>query len=122
MSDKYQVNIRTGERYLVFELGDKVRMSGTVYKDRIDDKTTYVDSPYVPYRIGTGTYSNPEKRFETGIIVGKRTMREGITHSSLGEEPAWFEPTTSFPIYLVAYNLHHKFVMCRPEQLEKIED
>lgn len=56
---------------------------------------------------------------ETGVIVGRRTVAEGITEHPIGD-PACFLPGAFIQVYVVAHHMLRKPVACLPEQLERI--
>jgi hypothetical protein len=106
-----------------YQLGDRVTMTGTVEKVRVEEWTRYTEGPLVPdYR----THGRPP--YAEGIVVGQRTLTEGTTTPSVpasglfGEydyEPAKFHAATSRVAYLVAFDLHRKPCLCLPEQLTR---
>lgn len=56
-----------------------------------------------------------------GIIIGKRTLANGVNHYNGDDEPITFIPKERFTAYLVAYDLHRKPVYVRPEHLTPAE-
>ena len=57
-----------------------------------------------------------------GIIVGKRSLRTGHMRRDPMYDLRWLPDPTSFTVYLVAYSLTRKTVMCLPNQLTPISD
>lgn len=51
-----------------------------------------------------------------GVIIGKRTMQQGLTESSYGEDNC-FLPCESSQVWLVAFHLRRKPVMCFDHQV-----
>lgn len=103
-----------------FTLGQRVRMSGTVRKVRTGfgrAQTEYVDAS-LP---GTGHYGD-DHTFSDGVIIGKRTVVTGRTHYSHNEPPCFVAaPGSARAVYLVAFHLNRKPVMCWPDQIVDAE-
>ena len=110
-----------------YQLGDRVTMTGAITKyhtgrmssTRVD--TIYLDAP-VPvlrstYPRGQGRIDHPATE---GIVVGKRTLRPGRTVYH-GGFPEWHASPEVIEVYLVAFALRRKPVMCRPDQLTPLE-
>lgn len=118
-----------------FALGQPVTMTGTVEKVRDQSTWRPKDRHRIyqeaqenweaikaePGRAEYGTlrtrlveFPAPEKT--QGIIVGKRTMQQGLTESSYGEDNC-FLPCESSQVWLVAYHLRRKPFMCFDHQL-----
>jgi hypothetical protein len=53
-----------------------------------------------------------------GIIVGVRTLVNGESQWSYGDEPIVFHPVTYFTAYLVAFDLRRKAVYLLPDDVE----
>ena len=100
-----------------YALGDRVTMTGTVVKTHIyEDNSVLTKYPEVPL---------PRDRWvpvTEGIIVGKRILRNGRSTWSPMYDFRWLPDPTSFTVYLVAYSLMRKPVMCLPNQLTTISD
>lgn len=67
------------------------------------------------------------RTYEHGVVVGKRHPQTGRTYCDLSD-PSWgdvdppsFRPTGSVTVYLVAYSLHRRHVMCLPGQITRGE-
>ena len=103
-----------------FQLGQRVRMSGTVAKVRAGfqgSETRYRDAD-LP---GTGIYGD-DRVFSEGIVIGKRTVIEGRTvYSSYDGAVFMAEQGSARPVWLVAFHLSRKPAMCSAEQLEVIK-
>lgn len=103
------------------ELGQRVRMTGTVRKAHtgaVGSRTEYLDAP-VP---GTGRQGDGHT-FTDGVIVGKRTVVTGTTHRYY-DEPSYFvsDPDSARTVYLVAFHLRRKPAMCWPEQVHPLDE
>lgn len=119
-----------------YRLGDRVRLSGAVEKVRDRSIWRPKESQRIASEVAAGWQEIREQqgRYEfgllrtrwmpteapasVGVIVGKRTVQEGITEHYGYEEAACFLPGGSRTIYLVAYHLSRKPAMCLPEQIE----
>lgn len=55
-----------------------------------------------------------------GIIVGRRTLSNGVNHYNGYDEPIVYEPTERFTAWLVAFDLHRKPVHVLPEHITPI--
>lgn len=108
-----------------FKLGDRVRFTGTVTKQHDYPKTLYVESepPRCFDRVKGGV------PYTEGIIIGRRTVTPGETetitefdgyrrHIPVGKR---FIPTpgASRRVWLVAFDLRLKPVMCFDEQVQE---
>ncbi|WP_102158712.1 hypothetical protein [Zhihengliuella halotolerans] len=123
-----------------YQLGQRVRMTGTVRRKR--DRVSW--RPGNPHRIFAEVIEEwqaikampgrpefgllrtslvdsaaPEK--PEGLIVGKRTIQQGVTDYDPGEPPC-FLPGEHTTVYLVAYDLHRRHVMCTDNQLEPLQE
>ena len=117
-----------------FKLGDRVRILGTVEKVRTFEDNGTLSTRYEEVNGAPWDYSGQRKEgdwkrtYEEGVIVGKRSPQAGKTYYSLDEYYSYnhvdriFKSTGSVTIYLVAYSLYRKHVMCFPSQLEIISD
>lgn len=107
-----------------YQLGDRVTMNGTVTKVRIDlpgpeggFKTTYTDDSLPRcYDVDGGI------DYTSGIIVGRRFLQEGVT-KYVGEWPeterAFKQSGVTHRVWVVAYDLRRKPVMCFDHQISK---
>ena len=112
-----------------FSLGDRVRILGTVEKVHTfeDDgtlSTGYEEAPGAPWDYSDPRAGDARPTYERGIVVGKRYTQTGRTYY----DPPWgdvdppsFRPTGSVTVYLVAYSLHRRHVMCLPSQITRGE-
>lgn len=126
----------TGERE--YSLGQRVSINGTVEKvrDRVNwrprntqriyteaiDAWDYLEEQTSLLEYGmlrTRLVEAPAKVAE-GIIVGKRTIQQGVTDSASFDEPACFFPCRIVQVWLVAYHLRRKPVMCIDGQLKEL--
>lgn len=104
-----------------YKLGDRVRMSGQVVKDRRGGSVRYVEQP-VPTN---GHYGERKKTYYNGIIVGKRALQEGYAARGEWDEPTYFVRDFDRPViavYLVAFHMSRKPSLCRPDQLTPLPD
>ena len=105
-----------------YALGDRVAMTGTVVKTHVyEDNSVLTKYTEVPLPRDRGV------PVTEGIIVGKRSLRNGhLIWNPLIWNPmydaSWLPDPTSFTVYLVAYSLMRKTVMCLPNQLTPISD
>lgn len=99
-----------------FELGQPVAMTGTVEKVREYPHTRYVEAG-IPYRVGYPS----NRTYSEGVIVGSRTVQEGIA-SYDDEHGRQFGPTIGKAkrVWLVAFHLRRKPVMCFDHQLSAV--
>lgn len=118
-----------------YQLGQRVTLSGTV--DKVRDRTTWrpKDGVHI-YREARENWAHIKElpgRAEygllrtrliesiapvtEGVIVGKRTMFQGITESYYDEQNC-FLPCESKQVWLVAFHLRRKPVMCLDRQIE----
>lgn len=100
-----------------FNLGDRVTMTGTAYLRK--NTGTYPEQWSEGELPKLNTYDNP-RTYNTGIIVGKRTVMNGWTGGGW-DEAYYFQPQrgSAQEVYLVAFHLRRKPVMCFPRQLAK---
>lgn len=106
-----------------FTLGQQVRISGTAKKrrgheryDGGDFRTYYEDGPipHVWNREDGTTY-------DTGVIVGRRTVQDGKTVCGWAASATFMQtPGTARRVWLVAYDLRYRPVMCFDHQVEAI--
>lgn len=119
-----------------FELGDRVRIKGTVIKSRgprhleilskggtrfhfAGIEITYEETGR-PYGYDGKADENRSSfhYFTEGIVVGRRFMPTGVSRQDYDGWRFYREGTEE--VYLVAYKLNRQLAMCRPEQIEKI--
>ena len=102
-----------------FQLGDRVTITGTVKKVHRKRWTLYEEADR-PYQYGGW---QGKRYFDQGVIVGRRTVQNGKTYHDWDEGPTFIqEPGTAKRVWLVAYNLNYKPVMCFPHQIERMND
>lgn len=117
-----------------FNLGDRVTMTGTVVKKQTTYSewnpypmtTTYEESARPSTRINRAGGRVEDREFWVGVVVGKRTVVPGKTvidtPIEYGERVFRPESGAGRVVYLVAYHLSRKPVMCFPEQLQPEDD
>ena len=90
-------------------------MSGTIKRKR-------ESKPLVSYTTGPVPTSKKAGDITKGIIVGKRTIREGQVKRH--DRGVYFSPTEgkTKTVWLVAYSLSRNPVMCLAEQLYAADD
>ena len=100
-----------------YALGDRVAMTGTVVKTHMYEGnsvlTKYSEVP-LPRDRGVPVTE--------GIVIGKRSLRNGHMRWDPMYDLRWLPDSTSFTVYLVAYSLTRKTVMCLPNQLTPISN
>ena len=100
-----------------YALGDRVAMTGTVVKTHMYEGnsvlTKYSEVP-LPRDRGVPVTE--------GIVIGKRSLRNGHMRGDPMYDLRWLPDPTSFTVYLVAYSLTRKTVMCLPNQLTPISN
>ena len=102
-------------------LGDRVRILGTVEKWHDGARTGYREVPGPPWDCsGPWKKDDGKRTFEHGIVIGKRHPQTGVTRYDLYEGPE-FRSDGAVAVYLVAFDLHRRHVMCLPTQLIKEE-
>ena len=98
-----------------FELGQRVRMTGTLAKakgwDGATQRTSWTESALPT----NGAYP-VAREYPEGVIVGKRTVADGTT--SYEEFGGVFTPTKHHEVWLVAFHLRRLPVACTTDQLE----
>ena len=98
-----------------YALGDRVAMTGTVVKTHVyEDNSVLTKYTEVPLPRDRGV------PVTDGIIVGKRSLRNGHLIWNPMYDTRWLPDSASFTVYLVAYSLTRKTVMCLPNQLTPI--
>lgn len=104
-----------------FSLGDRVRILGTVEKWHDGARTGYREVPGPPWDFtGPWKEGDGKRTYERGLIVGKRHPQTGVTHYDTYEYPE-FRPDGAVTVYLVAFDLHRRHVMCLPSQITRGE-
>lgn len=100
-------------------LGQRVLMSGTVRKAHTADRTEYPDAG-LP---GSGLYGD-DRTFSEGVIVGKRTVVTGKTIYDYTEGTRTFvhDQDSALTLWLVAFHLRRKPVLCRDDQVVAVGD
>ncbi|WBL18487.1 hypothetical protein [Citricoccus sp. NR2] len=121
-----------------FTLGQQIRISGTA--DKVRDRITWrpANSAHIyteaqaawdqiksePGRTEYGLLRTRlvelEAPAETGVIVGWRTIQQGVTEYYHYGDPPCFLPCESTQVWLVAFHLRRKPVMCFDHQVEAI--
>ena len=102
-----------------YALGDRVLILGTVRKQRVGDLVDYPRDHRPWDYTGPWKYGDGKRIYDTGVIVGKRTMPIG--HVSYGgADGASFRATKHVIVYLVAYRLTARHAMCLPDQIAPI--
>lgn len=103
-----------------FKLGDRVTITGTAYLRK--DTGTYPEQWSEGGLPRLNHYDSP-RTYDTGIITGKRTVMDGYTGGGW-DEPYHFQPEagSAKEVYLVAFHLRRKPVMCFPHQIERINN
>lgn len=118
-----------------YKLGDKVRILGCIEKRR---RTLYGDghkndvhyeNTSVPHRkvdkMVNGTWITEQRPFETGIIIGSRTISDYGVDSEYsdwgGGRITWATPVpgTHREVYLVAFDMRRRPIMCLPGQINR---
>ena len=101
-----------------YALGDRVAMTGTVVKTHVyEDNSVLTKYTEVPIPRDRGV------SVTDGIIVGKRSLRNGhMRCNPMYYDTRWLPDSASFTVYLVAYSLTRKTVMCLPNQLTPISN
>ena len=110
-----------------FKLGDRVKFTGTVTKQHDYSRTLYVEDelPRCFDRVQGGV------PYTEGIIIGRRTVMPGETESMTDYDgygnriPDGNQftppPGASRRVWLVAFDLRRKPVMCFDEQVQEAE-
>ena len=104
---------------VVYSLGDRVSISGTLEKFRVGDRVDYRPGPIPNDLTGPWKNENGKRVYTSGVVVGKRTMPSG----GVFYDPEWgsgFRATKHTVVYLVAYRLTSRPVMCLPTQITHI--
>ena len=113
------------------ELGQRVLMTGKAEKvrDRVScprkmEWDLVKDLPgYVEYgMLRTRMVGFPLEQPLQGVIVGKRTLQQGLTEASSFAEPARFFALSTIEVWLVSFRLRRKPIMCFDAQLGPITE
>lgn len=102
-----------------FKLGDRVTISGTTSKIKEYPSVTYKESSRLPVR-----HNYPDdKFFSEGVIVGSRTVQDGTTSNEEESGGYIFRPErgTARRMWIVAFDLRMKPVMCSDDQVTLLE-
>lgn len=106
------------------KLGQRVKITGTAKKDKGYESysggrflTTYVDGPLPKiWNRDGGTM------YDEGVIVGRRTVQDGETRYEYDGLPVFKQTIgTAKPVWLVAFDLRYKPVMCFEHQVEPLK-
>lgn len=99
-----------------FTLGQQVRINGTAYLRKNASPERWSEGPLPNLDI----YPDPVT-YDTGVIVGKRTVMDGWTTGGW-DVPLGFRPKTGTArtVWLVAFHLRRKPIMCFDHQVESI--
>lgn len=100
-----------------YQLGDRVRFYGVIDKYREGGLTIFRAAP-TPY-----DYSrNDCRRLTEGVVVGMRTVANGRTRYSAYSGAKFVPDSATYQsVYLVAFHLRRKPLMCTEGQLTPIE-
>lgn len=96
-----------------FQLGQRVKITGTAYLRKNASPEQWDEAP-----LPTLNISPTPVTYDTGVIVGSRTVMNGWTYGGY-DEPVTFTPAhgTARQVWLVAFHLRRKPVMCFDHQL-----
>lgn len=102
-------------------LGTHVHISGTLRKEHAFDSDFGIQRTY--YARGEpptmGHLNAPP--ISRGVVVGQRTIHTGATHHDYYDGATYVQDRGSArSVYLVAYHLRRKPVICGPDQVEPI--
>lgn len=100
----------------VFRLGARVRFTWTLTRG-VDWDTPTSDSDRKVWRSKLWPTS-PEPEAREGIIVGLRTLSDGVRTWNGYDIPVTYRPTRHFSAYLIAHSLRAKPVLVLPEHVE----
>lgn len=101
-----------------YTLGQRVRYSShlqRVYKFEKDDR--YGRKEWAPVTTYKGEPIGGE-----GIIIGKRTLSNGLNQYNGYDEPIVFIPKERFAAYIIAFDLQRKPVHVLPEHITLLEE
>lgn len=121
-----------------YQLGQRVNIVGIAEKVRdrsiwrpIDNRHIYNEAvkawPQIKAEPGRAEYGmlrtrlieSPAPAKNRGVVVGKRTIQQGVTEHSYSED-ACFLPCETSQVWLVSYDLHRKPVMCFEHQISAL--
>lgn len=103
----------------MYELGQPVTITGTAVKKKTFSSTAYTDVTYANGPLPTRqNYDNP-RIYTKGVIVGARNITDGKVKGGGDDDGYYYVPTrgTSRRVWLVAFDLNMKPVMCFAHQL-----
>lgn len=121
-----------------FHLGQRVKITGIVEKKRDHLSWSPKDRVHVFREVqerwaelkdlpGNSQYGmlrtrlvETEATITEGVIVGKRTMAQGFTYAEYWPESNCFLPCATSQVWLVAFHLRRKPVMCFDHQVEAL--
>lgn len=108
-----------------FQLGDRVTITGTAVRVKDYEHghwTSKVDFIEMgPPQIKDSW--NQTTKISEGVVVGKRTVQEGIIQYFYEDLPQWKpEIGATKTVWLVAFHLRRKPVMCFPHQIERMNN
>ena len=121
-----------------YQLGQRVKISGTVerHRDRIkfaprnnnmvatEVKELWPELKAMPDNGHDGMLRTSLIETETtateGVIVGSRTMAQGLTYDESWPESNCFLPCETNRVWLIAFHLRRKPVMCFDHQVEAL--
>jgi hypothetical protein len=117
-----------------FQLGEKVKFTDTVTKDRDQGHVSWVPAG-LPNRLGVkrldGTWSQTTTPLSEGIIVGQRSLAEyevgtETDYEDWGHSSSYTYsnqiPGTQKKAWIVAFDLHRKPVLVLDEHVESIPE
>lgn len=81
-------------------------------------KTWQSARDYLPHT----TAHSPEPQWRTGVVVGLRTIQNGVLHWGSEDEPTVLDPDEYVPAVLIAWNLHRTPVYVSPELVHPTPD
>lgn len=100
-----------------FEFGDKVRASVELKRRWVDSMKRWVTAPIADYDAwGHATHARE------GVVIGKRTLANGIVHWGSYDESTYFEAKERLEAYLVAFDMRRKPFLVLAEDLTRLED
>lgn len=99
-----------------FQLGQRVKITGTAYLRKNASPEQWDEAPLPTLNIAPTPVT-----YDTGVIVGSRTVMNGWTYGGY-DEPMTFTPAhgTARRVWLVAFHLRRKPVMCFDHQVEAL--
>lgn len=95
-----------------FAFGDRVRATVELKRRWRDGMKKWETEPIADY----DAWQHATRERE-GIVVGKRTLANGVIHWGSYDEATTFEPKERFTAYLVAYNINRSPFLVLAEDL-----